>query len=209
MMRALSNLLAAIALAAPPAFAAPAALKRHGQRRRARRPDGRMPTRPSASTPKYPARLQGVRLGQPRCAQGRHDVPRQSGPAHQLRQVQPVYAQGQCAHGHADPHVRAARRAQSRRRAAGRCTAWSPKKCWSRRTSSSITFRINPKARFNNGDPGARGGREALLDMLMSKGAAPSVRAVARGVSKAPRWSANAYGARRPRGQDARTRSST
>jgi len=49
---------------------------------------------------------------------------------------------------------------------------------------SSITFRINPKARFNNGDPVLALDVKHTFDMLMSKGAAPSVRAGLDGVDK-------------------------
>jgi len=48
---------------------------------------------------------------------------------------------------------------------------------------SSISFRINPKARFNNGDPVTAADVKHSFDMLMSKGAAPSVRASLDGVS--------------------------
>lgn len=49
---------------------------------------------------------------------------------------------------------------------------------------SSITFRINPKARFNNGDPVLAADVKHSFDMLMSKGAAPAVRAQFDGVDK-------------------------
>jgi len=49
---------------------------------------------------------------------------------------------------------------------------------------SSISFRINPKARFNNGDPVLALDVKHTFDMLMSKGAAPSVRAALDGIDK-------------------------
>jgi microcin C transport system substrate-binding protein len=49
---------------------------------------------------------------------------------------------------------------------------------------SSITFRLNPKARFNNGDPVTAADAKHTFDMLMSKGAAPAVRAAFDGVDK-------------------------
>jgi len=50
---------------------------------------------------------------------------------------------------------------------------------------SSITFRIHPKARFNNGDPVTAADIKHSFDMLTSKGAAPSVRATLDGVKGA------------------------
>jgi microcin C transport system substrate-binding protein len=49
---------------------------------------------------------------------------------------------------------------------------------------SSVTFRINRKARFNNGDPVVAADVKHTFDMLMSKGAAPAVRAALDGVDK-------------------------
>lgn len=49
---------------------------------------------------------------------------------------------------------------------------------------SSVTFRINPKARFNNGDPVLAADVKHSFDMLMSKGAHPAVRANYDGVEK-------------------------
>jgi peptide/nickel transport system substrate-binding protein/microcin C transport system substrate-binding protein len=49
---------------------------------------------------------------------------------------------------------------------------------------SSISFRIDPRARFNNGDPVTAADVKHSFDMLMSKGAAPNVRAQLAGVDK-------------------------
>ncbi|MFO1302447.1 MAG: extracellular solute-binding protein [Burkholderiales bacterium] len=49
---------------------------------------------------------------------------------------------------------------------------------------SSISFRIHPKARFNNGDPVLAADVKHSFDMLMSKGAAPAIRAALEGVDK-------------------------
>ena len=62
-----------------------------------------------------PARLQGIRLGQSGRPQGRHALPGQPRPAHELRQVQSVHAEGQLADRRVDPDVRAARGALGRR----------------------------------------------------------------------------------------------
>lgn len=50
---------------------------------------------------------------------------------------------------------------------------------------SSITFRIHPKARFNNGDPVTAADVKHAFDMLKSKGAAPAVRAQLAGATGA------------------------
>lgn len=50
---------------------------------------------------------------------------------------------------------------------------------------SSITFRINPKARFNNGDPVTAADVKHSYDMLVSKGASPAVRSQFDGVKDA------------------------
>ena len=50
---------------------------------------------------------------------------------------------------------------------------------------SSITFRIHPKARFYNGDPVTAADVEHSFRMLISKGAAPAVRASLEGVKGA------------------------
>ncbi len=50
---------------------------------------------------------------------------------------------------------------------------------------SSITFRIHPKARFYNGDPVTAADVKHSYDMLVSKGAAPAVRAQFQGVKGA------------------------
>ncbi len=49
---------------------------------------------------------------------------------------------------------------------------------------SSVSFRINPKARFNNGDPVTAADVKHSFDMMMSKGAHPSYRAAYDGVDK-------------------------
>ena len=50
---------------------------------------------------------------------------------------------------------------------------------------SSITFRVHPKARFYNGDPVTAADVKHSYDMLVSKGAAPAVRAQFQGVKGA------------------------
>ena len=50
---------------------------------------------------------------------------------------------------------------------------------------SSITFRIHPKARFYNGDPVTAADVKHSYDMLVSKGAAPAIRAQFQGVKGA------------------------
>ena len=50
---------------------------------------------------------------------------------------------------------------------------------------SSITFRLHPKARFNNGDPVTAADVKHVFEMLTSKGAAPAVRAQYEGVKGA------------------------
>ena len=50
---------------------------------------------------------------------------------------------------------------------------------------SSVTFRVHPKARFNNGDPVLAADVKHSFDMLTSKGAAPSVRAALESVKGA------------------------
>ena len=50
---------------------------------------------------------------------------------------------------------------------------------------SSITFRLNPKARFYNGDPVTAADVKHSYDMLISKGASPAVRAQYDGVKGA------------------------
>ncbi len=50
---------------------------------------------------------------------------------------------------------------------------------------SSITFRLNPKARFNNGDPVTAADVKHSFDMMISKGASPAVRAQYDGVKGA------------------------
>ena len=49
---------------------------------------------------------------------------------------------------------------------------------------SSISFRIHPKARFNNGDPVLAADVKHSFDMLRSKGAAPAIRAALEGIDK-------------------------
>jgi peptide/nickel transport system substrate-binding protein/microcin C transport system substrate-binding protein len=49
---------------------------------------------------------------------------------------------------------------------------------------SSISFRINPKARFNNGDPVTAADVKHSFDMMMSKGAHPAYRSNFDGVGK-------------------------
>lgn len=50
---------------------------------------------------------------------------------------------------------------------------------------SSITFRLNPRARFNNGDPVLAADVKHSFDMMISKGASPAYRALYEGVKSA------------------------
>ena len=89
-----------------------------------------------------------------------------------------------------------------------RCTACSPRRCRSPPDKSSITFRINPKARFNNGDPVTAADVKHSFEMLTSKAAAPATRTQLRRRARARRCSTSARSASTSRSAPP-TRSST
>ena len=172
-----------VAAPRPPGCARPRPLPRRPPRPRAAAnppppgvPDrGRVDTRVRRlrRDAQVPARLHALRLRQSGRAQGRHRLPGQPRPAHELRQVQSVHAEGQPADRRVDPDVRVARRSAPATSPA-RSTAWSPRRCWSRRTSRRSPSACTRRRASTTATRSRRPTSSTSFEMLTSKGAAPA-----------------------------------
>ena len=134
--------------------------------------------------PKYPRGFSAFRLRQSRRAEGRHALSAAIPTGARASTSSTRTRSRGSARGRGHPDVRDAHGALGRR-ARTRCTACSPRRCWCPPDKSSITFRINPKARFYNGDPVTAAGRQAPFRHADEQGGIAAVRDALAGVASA------------------------
>ena len=185
MMRALSILITVLALAATPAFAAPSAPAPAKDTVNDAGPEGRWSYAYAAfgETPKYPRDFKAFDWVNPNAPKGGTLYLGNPDRRSSFDKFNPYTLKGNEPTG-----VRilmfeplAMRSADER----GTVYGLIAEEIMVAPDKSSITFRINPKARFNNGDPVLAADVKHSLDMLKSKGASPSVQQTLGGIKGA------------------------